>query len=218
MIVTTMMLIFAQAIPTLAAIERLSSEIAGDVALAGRDHNPILEIVVPKVTGPEPAGFVELQMVERALPMVGGCVRRRWTVNFYRAATATANDTKLSDAHATTEVALRRATGCQSNSYVHLNGGLDATQAITALTQLNNIRRGQVKAKFSCSDSTSSNLCAMPRAMPSELAKIIPWAVMREGEATTFWLVDRGQTVTEVRYSGVFPNRIIVKRSTPPPF
>ena len=133
MILATMLLLAAHPAPTLADIKLLSPQAAGDVALAGQFHNPIVEVIIPGTQGMGPPGFVQIEMLERATPTTGACARRRWIVAFSGGTGGPMNDARLMGGDAGIEVASRRAADCPSNGYVHLNGGLDTTQAVAAL-------------------------------------------------------------------------------------
>ena len=220
MILVTMLLLAAPTAPTVAAIKHLSPLAAGNAALAGKDHGPIAQIVVPAVGPLQAPGVVELHMVERATATAGGCVRKRWTVSF-RGAGGAPDDATLSYAYAVTEVALRKSVACPRDAYVKVALDLEPGAALAALAHYDDIRRRRVKVTFSCSDSTRSNLCRSPRSLHNGLARVSPWLVKRESGITSLWLGPRareyGQAVTEVSYSASAPATINVTRRTPAP-
>ena len=213
MILAAMLLALMQDPPTLAEIERLSPSAAGELALAGQDHGPVVSVVLQPTRAMDPPGMVTLELVERAVAHVGGCSRKRWTLYFHRRDTAASSPPW----HAT-EVALLRSGTCPDGEYVHMNPGIESPQAFEALRHLDEIRMPRSRVTFSCSDRTSSRLCASSRTIRRELARMSPWAVMREGDATILWMGVRGGVVTEVRYRAASPNRITVRRRIPPPF
>jgi len=214
MILAAMMLALMQDPPTLAEIERLSPAAAGELALAGQDHGPIVSVVHRQGRGMDPPGLVSVELVERAVTHGAGCSRKRWTLAFFRRDAAA-----LSPPVPTTEVALLRSGTCPDGEYVDMNPDMESVQAFEALRYLDEIRLPQSRVRFSCSDRTSSHLCASPRTIRRELARISPWAVMQEGNVTIMWLgVRGGGVVTEVRYRAASPGRITVRRRIPPPF
>ena len=218
MILMTMVLLATQAPPTLGALANLSPRAAGEIVLAGKDHEPVARIVVPTGQGADPPGMVERQLVERPVAGPQGCSRRRWTAWFSHAPGVAEGEAALSSVSASTEVALPGAAGCPDDGYVHLNPGLEATQALPALRYLDDIRLGDAPAKFTCSDETASGLCADPKALRQTLAGLSPWAVTRQNGQMVFWLGGAGQAVTEVRYSSDRLDQVTVSRRIPAPF
>jgi hypothetical protein len=218
MMLMTMVLLATQGPPTLSALENLSPRAAGEIVLAGKDHEPVAKIVVPTGRGMDPPGTVERQLVERPVAGPQGCSRRRWIARFSHGPGVAEGEAALSSVSASTEVALPGAAGCPDDGYVHLNPSLEATQALPALRHLDDIRRGGAPAKFTCSDETASDLCADPGKTRQALAKLSPWAVTRQDGQTIFWLGEPGQAVTEVRYPLSRPDQVTVRRSIPAPF
>lgn len=218
MILMTMVLLATQGPPTLSALANLSPRAAGEIVLAGKDHEPVAKIVIPTDRGADPPGMVERQLVERPVAGPQGCSRRRWIARFSHAPGVAEGEAALSSVWASTEVALPRAAGCPDDGYVHLNPGLEAAQALPALRYLDDVRRGDAPAKFTCSDETASGLCADPGKIRQALAKLSPWAVTRQDGQTIFWLGGPGQAVTEVRYPLSRPDQVTVRRRIPAPF
>lgn len=220
MILAMAMLLSVQTPPTVASIQRLTPKAAGDVVLAGKDHDVITDVVVRKVGVLQPPGLVELEMSERAKMIAGGCVRKRWTVNFNGSPSAP-SDATLSGAYSINEVALRRSTGCPSNGYAQVGSGLEPSPALVGLAYLDRIQRRIAKAEISCLDSTSSGLCNNPKTLRQGLEKITPWLVKQEGDLMILWLGDAKrqymQAVTEVSFSAMTPDKITITRRTPAP-
>lgn len=220
MVLMSMLLLAAPVAPTIAAIKRLPPRAAGNTALAGEDHGPIAQVVVPAIGPLQAPGVRELHLVERATAIAAGCMRKRWTVSF-RSAAGAPDDATLSHAYAVTEVALRNSAACPRDGYVKVALDLEPGAALAALAYYDDIRRRRVKVTFSCSDTTRSNLCLTPRALRDGLASVSPWFVKREIGITTIWLGPRareyGQAVTEITYSASAPASINVTRRTPAP-
>lgn len=218
MILSTVALLAVQVAPTLATVEALSPLAAGELVLAGKDHGPIVKIVVPGPGGMNAPGAVERQMVEQLVASAGGCSRRRWTVQFFHGPGVTEDQASLSAAWSATEVALPGPAGCPDDGYVHLNPGFEPVRAFTALRRLDDLRRGEAGIQFTCSDETPSNLCADPAKIPLALAKLSPRVLTDEDGETVFWLYDSGAAVTDVRYSATRPDQVSVSRRIPAPF
>ena len=218
MILMTMVLLATQGPPTLGALANLSPRAAGEIVLAGKDHEPVARIVVPTGQGADPPGMVERQLVEPPVAGPQGCSRRRWTARFSHAPGVAEGEAALSSVWASTEVALPGAAGCPDDGYVHLNPGLERIQALPALRYLDDIRQGDAPAKFTCSDETASGLCGDPKALRRTLAGLSPWAVTRQNGQMVFWLGVPGEVVTEVRYSPDRLDQITVSRRIPAPF
>jgi len=217
MILMTMVLLATQGPPTLSALANLSPQAAGEIVLADKDHEPVAKIVVPTGRDMDPPGTVERQLVERPVAGPQGCSRRRWIARFSHAPGVAEGEATLSSVSASTEVALPGAAGCPDDGYVHLNPGLEATQALPALRYLDDIRLGDAPAKFTCSDETASGLCGDPKTLRQKLASLSPWALTRQNGQMVFWLGPPG-VVTEVRYSPDRLDQVTVSRRVPAPF
>lgn len=218
MILMTMALLATQGPPTLAAIETLSPEAAGETILAGHQHGPIVKIIAPKQRGMDAPGYLRGEMVERAEAGAEGCSRRRWKIAFFQGRNATTGEAALESVSATTEIVLSGPAGCPDDGYTLLNGDIEPAQAFADLRYLDDLRLRNARAEIRCSDQTGSRLCADPRKVREALAKLSPWAVMREDGQTIFWLGVPGQVVTEVRYRFDRPSQVTVERSVPAPF
>ncbi|MBA4047746.1 MAG: hypothetical protein C0476_04305 [Sphingomonas sp.] len=204
--------------PALGAIERMTPEAAGDLVLAGRDHGPIATVARQAATGMDPPGVVELDLVERTVTELGGCIRRRWTATFRYKVGAPAETAVLSDARAATEVALPVGESCPSGQYAGVAPGTGTDAALGALRDLTRIRQFGDDVHATCTDETTSGLCAGPQAMRDALARIEPWAVSVRGDEIKLWLGTPGQVVTDIRYTSCQPMMVAIKRFIPPPF
>jgi len=209
--------VMLQAAPTLAMVESLPPGEAGGLVLAGKDHGPIAAIVVPRLND-LPPGFAERQLVERPVAEKGACVRKRWTVTFARKAGETESRVESSDIWAGIEIALPGLAGCPDDDYLRLDPGLKPIQALPALKHLDALRRGDAQASFTCSDQTTSDLCADPKALRQKLAALSPWALTRQNGQMVFWLGVPGEVVTELRYSTDRLDQVTVSRKIPAPF
>ena len=203
---------------TLGAIEGLSPEAAGEIVLANHEHGPITKVVAPRQRGMDPPGWLRGELVERAVAGAEGCTRRRWNVAFSQGPDVATSQARLESVSATTEIGLSGPAGCPGDGYTSLNGDIDPAQAFVALRYLDDLRFRGAKAQIACSDETASHLCAGSEKIRQALAKLTPWAVMREDGQTIFWLGAPGQIVTEVRYRLDRPGRVTVTRAVPAPF
>jgi hypothetical protein len=218
MILTALLLLATQGPPTLAATQQGAPEAAGDLVLAGHDHGPIARIVIPVNQGMNPPGLIERQLVETPVAGAEGCSRKRWNVTFFHGPAVTRDEAPFQNAYATTEVALSGAAGCPNDGYTRLNTDVQPAQGFAALRYLDDLRLRGAKARFTCSDKTSSHLCAGPAKIRQALAMLTPWAVTLEDGDTLLWLGEPGQVVTEVRYRLDRPGRVAVRREIPAPF
>jgi hypothetical protein len=218
MILPILMLLAAQAAPTLAMIEGLSPQAAGELVLANRTHGPIVQVVATKTQPMAPPGSIERQFLEAPVAGAEGCVRRRWTVMFHHGPGVAPDQATPMSSMALTEVALPGAAGCPADGYVRLNPGLEPAQGLPALKRLNALGRGEAKAVFTCSDQTKSDLCGDPETLHRKLAALSPWALSRRDGRMVFWLGVPGQVVTEVSYAVDRPEQVAVSRQIPPPF
>lgn len=218
MFITAIILAGTQQVPSLAQVQQLPPLAAGNLVLQGKDHRPIESVIEPEVVGIDVPGRVKLDMYEGTIADDAGCVRMRWTASFFHGPGIAKSAAKFSDAYRSTEVALRGSGPCPGGRYVHLNWGVEPLQALIALRYLDDIRFRKAKARFSCSESTSTGICRNSRTIRRELAKESPWAVMSKAGVRTFWLGSIGQTVTMVSYHASSPKRITIKREIPAPF
>lgn len=212
------LLLLAVAAPTLAAIRRLPPEAAGEAALAGLPHAPIVAVrsVSPGLT---PPGLTELEMIERARPLAGGgCLRQRWVVTFSGPALQAANLRRLDGARPRREIAAQDNRRCPTGVYAEVGPGLSPPMAVAELARAAAWQAGREPPAYRCSDETSSNLCATPTMLRNGLAPLRPWMVAREGEDVLIWLGHRAGVVTELRYSRADPGVVHVTRRIPAPF
>lgn len=98
-----------------------------------------------------------------------------------------------------------------------MNPGLSIEEALRALRYLRQIRSGKAKIRFSCSDSTGSNLCRTPQEIRRELTRLPAFLVTKSGGNVELVLGKRGQTVTVVSYSETARDDVTVERRVPAP-
>ena len=209
----------SQAAPTIASLEGLPPEAAGELVLSGRDHRVIEAVEFPTFAGPPTPGIVDVDLVEQASQQSSGCVRRRWRAAFRRPTPESREGAAVFEsAYPTTEVALPSGSACADGEFVHVNPGLPVEQALDALRHLADVRSGDAEVQFSCTDSTGSNLCEGDQMIVQELARLPAWAVTRRDASTEVWLGNRGQAVTSVTFSNPFSPQITVERRMPAPF
>lgn len=218
MIPLAIMLAQAATSPTFGEAMRLSARAAGDLVLDGKQHEPIVEIVVPEAGELwPPPGLAELQLVERPTFKPIGCTRRRWIATFRSAPGVSQADAALSDARAAVEIALPQSRTCPEGQYVRLNPAVGPMEAFKTLAHLQNVRSGVSRVRFACSDTTGSSLCGSDELIQRQLAKISPWALTRQAGIMSFWLGTPGKTVTEVWFNSATPDHVFVVRKYPAP-
>lgn len=206
-----------EASPSLASIEGLSPEAAGQIILKDHEHG-VIESVAQDL-GLDAPGVTTLKLRERPSSISGGCVRKKWSASFRRQPGVTPGSATLTSAYAVTEVSLPSLPDCSHGEFVHVNPGLTVEEALSALARLQDIRSGRAKVGFSCSDSTASALCETAETIRQELASLPAWAVTRKnGETLELWLGERGHLVTAVSISATAPGHVAVERRVPAPF
>lgn len=206
-----------EAPPSLASIEGLSPEAAGELILKDRDHGVIESVT--RDLGLDAPGVTTLKLRERPSRISGGCVRTNWSASFGRRPGATQGSATLTNTYAVTEVSLPTLPDCSQGQFVHVNPGLAVEEAFSALKVLQDIRSGRAKVSFSCSDSTASALCETAETIRQELTRLPAWAVTRKNRETLeLWLGERGQAVTALSISATAPGQVMVERRVPAPF
>jgi len=207
----------ASAAPTYAAVSRLPPAVAGDRLLSGRQHGRIMSVEAP-TGGMTPTGTVEAQLVEQPSAQGPRCVRTRWTVKFFASPDQDIGSAAPDTIYSTTDIALVHTSACPTKGYVHLKPGLDQEQGFAALAVLQRARSSAPGVRLTCSDQTSSGLCADDRTTRRALAAIAPWAISRDAGDLLIWLGTGGRIVTELRFDPAAPDRIAVERRFPAPF
>lgn len=213
--IVALSLLAATAAPTLEEITRLPPAAAGELALAGHPHAPIVEIR-RGWPGSLPPGLTELLMTERptALPG-GGCMRRQWSVGFRRDAVPY----RLEGAFASTEITVRSGRDCPTTGYVEIGDGVSADRAVGEMTRVQGWWAGNNPPHYRCTDHTDSRLCATSAELRLQLARTTPWMIKREREEIVLWMGQRGGVVTELRYvPGDRVTTATVTRFIPAPF
>ncbi|PSJ36625.1 hypothetical protein [Allosphingosinicella deserti] len=204
--------------PTLGAISALPPEAAGEALLGDREHKRIETVERVPPQSMDLPGLVRLDLFEQPVEVSGGCTRQRWTATFRHARGSPESEAILSNARAVTEVALPHASGCSNASFVHVNPGMGAQEALDALAFLEDLRARRSAVHFSCLDETRSNLCRSDRHMRRELARLPASVVTKAGGQTDVWLGKPGQIGITVRYSDAERERVAIRRSIPAPF
>lgn len=215
------LLLAAAATPTLEEVTRLPPAAAGELALAGYPHAPIVEVRREGDALPPP-GTTELTMVERATRLPGGgCLRHYWRVSFSRLDPEEPAGPQYLDrdrARSHPEVAISSGGACPKTGYVGTNAGVAPAVAIVELARVQRWRGGHGAPRYRCTDRTGSRLCATAAGLRRELARVEPWMILREREEIVMWMGQRGG-VTELRY--VPSNHVAtatVTRFIPAPF
>jgi len=216
------LLLAAAATPTLEEIMRLPPATAGELALAGYPHEPIVEVRHEGDALPSP-GTTELTMVERATKLPGGgCLHHYWRVSFSRLHSDDTGGSQYLDvdrARSRPEVALGSGAGCPTGGYVGTHLDLAPAVAIAELTRLHEWRAGHGAPRYRCTDRTGSRLCVTAVGLRRELARVQPWMILREQNEIVMWMGQRGGIVTELRYvPGDQLTTATVTRFIPAPF
>ena len=218
MIVVAMLLMQASAPSTFSDIVRLPPNVAGDLVLHGQPHGRIEAVEAP-TGGMNAPGMTDGQLVEQPVASGPGCIRRRWTMRFRARPDADPSTGTLESVASATEIALKRLGGCPAGQYVHLNPGVDTEQGFDALLELERIRLGTRRVPITCTDRTSSDLCANDASTRLALGMVTPWAVSREFGDVLVWLGTPGRgSLTEARFNLPVADYLIVRRSIPAPF
>lgn len=207
----------APAALTLAQVRQLAPAVAGDLILRDVPHDPVETFEVP-TGGMGPPGMIEAQLTERPTVTAAGCVRKRWTVRFTAVSGTDIELATVSGVYAQQEIALLADSKCPSTHYVHLGRKLSLADGWKALTDLKKVSDPASRTKFTCTDATKSGLCRGPKTISHALAKLSPWAIVRKGDDLLIWLGERGQIVTEVRFSPANASRVMIDRRIPAPF
>ncbi len=168
--IAALLLLAAVAAPTLGEVARLPPAAAGDLALVGYPHAPIVE-VRPGPGGLAPPGVAELTLVERPTALPGkGCLRQYWNVSFRRNPEEPSAAQRRVGAQSYIEVAIRSGDGCPSTGYVGANSGVSPAVAVAELARLHDWQAGMNMPEYRCVDRTDSDFCAAPERTRQEIA------------------------------------------------
>ena len=201
---------------TLGEVEALPPEQAGELVLAGREHEPIVSVT--RIGGMLPPGITELELIERARPVPGGCVRRSWTAVFNDPAAGQEAARPLSTLRGKEQVALPSGRGCPASGYTGRDAATSRERALELLRVLDRaLARGSAPT-FECRDETGGDLCASPAKIRTALAALRPWGVGERLGTAEYWLGIPGQVITKVRFRPDQPGQVSVLRLIPPPF
>jgi hypothetical protein len=218
-VLVALLLLFGQAAsrPTLAEIEALTPQRAGEALLGGEAKAPVVSAgrKVERYIGLP--GQTEYELVEAGRAVPGGCVRQLWTARFE---TAEGGSPVFVEAHPTMQVALR-ASGCTNARYAIMNGGVSTTRALVLLKRLRRVGAGAVRASFTCRSTIDPQLCTGPDAARAAIRTRPAWAVMETGGSAEFWLGEPGTggPVTKVRFIPAGRRQLVeITREIPPPF
>lgn len=190
---------------------------AGDILLAGQDHGVIEKVETVTLNGAVPPGWTEVDLIEHADPIDGGCRRRRWILTGIRGPNQTDDAVRLTVSFPAVEVARSSPLGCRAVKYARLSGEITESEAIDALAYLDRLGSGRTRADLSCSDKTDTHLCRTRKSVLLALTQSDVSDVSREGNVIELWLTSDAPFTT-VRYSLASPARVRVKREYPPPF
>lgn len=201
---------------TLGQVERMTPAAAGRAILAGQPHRPIVSTERDADMRLRAPGLVELDLIERAVAVRGGCTRQRWRASFQHADGQSGSEARLRDVHARTEVVAGTFKRCPDGDYTNIN-------AMTPIAAIRALRRYQAMlapgdtSRFRCEDQTRSRLCGSDAEIRRELARSPVWHVQSDGETAVLRLGERSQPVTEVRLGSDPADRVTVRRFIPAP-
>src|SRR5687768_8426848 len=105
------------------------------VALAGRDHGPIVRVEKERDLH-NPSGEHHYKVYEAAKAVPGGCRRRVWWVTFSAKRGDPDSPARLMTPTPTTQVALEQDGSCENASFAHLNPGLEEEQGFATLRRV----------------------------------------------------------------------------------
>ncbi len=216
MITTVLMILQTLTGPTLEDITQLPPGAAGDLALKGQRHEPIVAVqeVESILQLPYP---IELQLIERPIASDNGCLRNRWRLFFQGSTNIDPAQAVLARSYSMVEIALSDSAGCPSKDYVHLNPNVEPREGFASLVALEEIRSGARKPQFSCSDQTSSDLCFNAQSIRRELMELPVWAASSVDGGVELWLGRTGHIVTAVRLDFDDYEFVEVERRIPAP-
>lgn len=202
--------------PTLAQVEALPPQRAGELLLKGKAHAPIVSArrKVERYIGVP--GQTDYELIEAARAIPGGCVRRRWTATF-QSAGGGEGDAVFSGVYSKTEVAVP-LPGCARARYASLNGGVDSARALDLLRALHRIGTGATPVRFDCRSEIDPRLCTGPRTMRAAIRTTPVWAISESAGVAEYWLGEPGGVVTTVKMNTAQPGAVTITREIPPPF
>ncbi len=217
MLLVSFLAVIMPSAPTLAEVLQLPPANAGEVILEGKNHKTIKSVVQTTARYSQPPGWIQLELIEEARRIAGGCSRKRWIATFQHHENEIPDEAVLVRTYGRVEIAPTASQDCSKSSYVGLNSGVDLDDGFAALMKLEDIRSGAAQVAFSCSDLTGSQLCKDTETTRLELAAIEPWMVSFHEGSFELWLGEPGQIVTKVRLGSSSADPVTVARLVPPP-
>ena len=197
---------------------RLPPAEAGERALSGLRHGPIVHVQRPQdLMGPP--GFVRLILQEQPSRKPEGCIRHWWSVQFNHDPATPVEQARLVESSRGSEVALAIEQNCPEAGYSGFAGNLDAATTLSALRKLEQVIVGATNPPIVCRNSTPSYLCEDRQTTLRELGTLRPGFVMIDQRGRLeFWFGAQGQAQTTAIFESDEDSTLLVSRSAPLPF
>lgn len=212
------LLMSVQAPLTLGETLRLPPTEAGDRALAGLQHGPIVTVERLPPAHLMPPGWVMVEMKEAPRREAQGCVRTVWVLRFIHDPSSPEDAARISSFGPRPEIALTSSQGCPETGYAKFAGKLTIPLAFSALQRLDSVIAGKDKRQIVCRNTTPSYLCENRQTTLRELAAIRPWMVTDHNGPLEIWLGTPGQVITTVTFDSDPNLPLVVSRLVPAPF
>lgn len=196
---------------------------AGEWALAGLEHGPIIEVERVK-DHMAPPGEVAMIYREAASQVPLGCARRWWRVAFANQQTPSVDQAeadrgaRVISRNSGYEVALTSSEQCPIDGYALVSNGLPVSVALHALRRLRQVAAGKPSLAIECTDKTSSDICKSPTNTLNELGSLPARMVEYLNGPFSIVLGVPGQPMTLVMFGGSKSNTMQVSRFLPAPF
>ncbi|MDM7956193.1 hypothetical protein [Blastomonas sp.] len=204
------------------ALELPAAE-AGDWALAGLEHGPIVEAERVK-NQMAPPGEVVMIYREAASRVPLGCARRWWRVAFADRRTPSVDQAEAElgiraiSRNSGYEAALSSSEPCPIDGYALVSKGLPVSVALDALRKLRQVAAGESSLAIECKDSTRSDICKSPTNTLTELGSLPARMIEYHNGPFSIVLGVPDQPMTLVMFGAPKSNSMQVSRFLPAPF
>jgi hypothetical protein len=207
--------------PELALIDRLPLAEATEQVLRGKHHAPIVAVEKVPPWHPSLPGQAARDFLEAPVRLPGGCERRRFNAQFFRAdsfdgrpADVPKDAVLLSSVRENWEVVVANGPGCPADGYVYVFPEVDRTVAIMALKRVDAVLEGRRRVAFACDDQTQTGMCEGNTAILRKLAGMKPENVRRRDDAIAVLFID-GMSTTYLLIDPRKPDRVGIQHHLP---
>ena len=214
MVMLAVVMAQAAAALSLSQVREMPPSAAGNEILGDLPHGEI-ESFKSFTGGMLPPDRIEGQLAERPNLLGSVCVRKVWTVLFRAAPGADIGTAKPETKRDKQEIAVPISGACPAGQYAYLDRSISIQQGNTALTKVSELSAPRSNAHLTCSDGTSSGLCAGDKAVRAALRAMKPWLVTKDGNEVLLGVP--GGVVTSVSFDTA-DNAVRVKRFIAAPF